>query len=90
MPSGKLRLNLAALRLKSFETTPDTGAMRGTVAGMDESQCSPCTNCTFNTATCSALTMCGNGSCQNTCLNASVTDSNCYGTEFCETEGYGC
>jgi hypothetical protein len=63
MPNDKLRLNLADLRLKSFETTDRPAPARGTVRGMDQ-----CGNCTF----------CSMNSCNwysNGCYGASHTDS---------------
>jgi hypothetical protein len=75
MPSDKLRLNLAALRLKSFETTPDPNAARGTVVGMDDDSCGACTFCTNS---CGQMTWCI-GSCGggSGCTGASQTDSGC-------------
>ena len=77
MPNGKLRLDLAALRLKSFETTADPGAERGTVRGMDQ-DCGACTYCTGCTNSCGQVTWCI-GSCNGPtgCGGASQTDSDC-------------
>jgi hypothetical protein len=92
MSDGKLRLNLAALRLKSFDTTPDVKAERGTVLGMvcePCSQCTGCTNCTAATYGCSQITYCGYGT-GPVCPGASATDS--YGpyTQYCEPETWYC
>lgn len=94
MSNRKLRLDLAGLRLKSFETTPQPGAMRGTVMGMD-SECDTCTGCTQCTAAtygCSQVTNCGYVSCYQSggCPGASATDS--YGpyTKYCEPETLYC
>ncbi|HEU0012536.1 MAG TPA: hypothetical protein VFQ45_02595 [Longimicrobium sp.] len=81
MPNGKLRLNLADLRLKSFETTESPTPARGTVQGME--QCGACTYCTVSEARLA---------CYNwTCNNASQTDTGCYeswnGT--CDDSCYG-
>ena len=89
MSDGKLRLNLAALRLKSFETTPHPSVLRGTVVGMDDDSCSACTFCTNS---CSAMTWCI-GTCggPTNCNNASVTDSGCAVSDGCEPpETYYC
>ncbi|HEU0012535.1 MAG TPA: hypothetical protein VFQ45_02590 [Longimicrobium sp.] len=92
MPNGKLRLNLADLRLKSFETTESPTPARGTVQGME--QCGACTYCTMS----EARLACYN----NTCLNASQTDTgcpdswngtcdgSCYGTCYDPTCAYTC
>jgi len=94
MSDGKLRLNLAALRLKSFETTPDTGGARGTVLGMDSecSQCTGCTQCTLATYGCSQATNCGAVSCWQSggCPGASATDSTGPNTQYCEPETWYC
>ena len=60
MSHGKLRLNLADLRLKSFETTTPTSDVRGTVRGMDSecTECTGCTACTLSEPACSGLTEC--------------------------------
>ena len=78
MADGKLRLNLAALRLKSFETTPDPQATRGTVVGMDDDSCTNCSACTACTNSCGQMTWCI-GSCggPSGCGGASQTDSGC-------------
>jgi hypothetical protein len=77
MANGKLRLNLEALRLKSFETTADRAAERGTVRGLD-SGCGFCTACTGCTNSCGAVTWCV-GSCAGgtACAGASYSDSGC-------------
>jgi hypothetical protein len=87
MSNGKLRLNLAALRVKSFKTTPSSQTLKGTVLGMDDSNCTQATWCTVD-------------SCTNTeCAGASIADSTvpmsyycptyhfretCYGEETCQ------
>lgn len=93
MPNGKLRLSLADLRLKSFETTGSTTPVRGTVQAME--QCGWCSNC--SNSTCSNQTF----SCPNT--GASQTDScndswmcgtwyatECFDTCYEETCAYTC
>lgn len=91
MSDGKLRLNLAALRLKSFDTTPNVEAERGTVQGMACevcSQCTGCTNCTLATYGCSQVTYCGYGT--GGCPGASATDSYGPHTQYCEPETWYC
>lgn len=53
MADRKLRLNLEALRIKSFETSPGSGLQKGTVHGHQE----PCGTCTFCT-NCTGWTLC--------------------------------
>lgn len=80
MSSGKIRLNLEALRLKSFETTDGPNAERGTVKGMDCNEGFPggCTYCTACTASCGMYSFCI-GTCggPSYCTGASQTDSGC-------------
>jgi hypothetical protein len=95
MSTGKLRLSLSALRLKSFETTPDPKAGRGTVVGMDQvcSDCTFCSGCSGCTAvTCQAgASACSWNTCgENTnCAGASHTDSGAY-TQYCDPDTWYC
>ncbi|HEU0012537.1 MAG TPA: hypothetical protein VFQ45_02600 [Longimicrobium sp.] len=83
MANGKLRLNLAELRLKSFETTAGPSAERGTVRGMD--QCGACTYCTACTNSCGAATWC-----IDSCAGPS-NDSGASQTDCCnETGAFTC
>jgi hypothetical protein len=72
MSSGKIRLDLASLRVKSFQTTPNGKPRRGTVVGMQQG-CTQVTWCTMDT--------CGNTGCNG----ASVTDSPSPMTVYCDT-----
>ncbi|HWK88413.1 MAG TPA: hypothetical protein VNP72_00410 [Longimicrobium sp.] len=91
MPNGKLRLNLADLRLKSFETTESPPSVRGTVKGMEQ-----CTGCTNWSGSGCQMTYCDDGgasqseSCDFTWMCGTWYATECYDTCYEETCAYTC
>ena len=77
----KLRVNLQALRIKSFDTTDPARQQAGTVHGLDCTDCSNCTGCS-NCSGCSNCTACSNCSgCSMCSMSTAVScDLSCLGT----------
>ena len=82
---GKLKLDLAALRVESFDTH-EAGAARGTVAGHNEPPLTAsCGGSCVNTCV-SCVNTCLN-TCQNSCLGSCLS---CYDTcDHCTHPGHG-